>query len=322
VQWSRSCPVGWAFIPCSSASTPLRRHSVIERPEFMFNPTHCEPSSFSGTATGTPPPGAGGAGATAAISTPFDLVGCSGLKFSPKFTASTSGKTSKAKGASLTLKLTRETGPASDQANFAFAKVELPSRLTTLQKACIAATFEANLAGCPAASDIGHVKVLTPELPVPLEGPAYFVSHGGEAFPSVIVVLQGDGVTIDVVSTTFISKSGITSATIKTVPDQPFTSFELSFPEGAHSALAANGNLCTSKLAIPTEFLAQNGLKIDESTPVSVTGCAKTKTLTRAQKLAVALKACHKKKASKRTVCEKVARKQCGPAKKAKKGKK
>jgi hypothetical protein len=300
--------------------TDLREvDAVIERPEFMFNPTHCEPSSFSGTATGTPPPGAGGAGATAAISTPFDLVGCSGLKFSPKFTASTSGKTSKAKGASLTLKLTRETGPASDQANFAFAKVELPkqlpSRLTTLQKACIAATFEANPAGCPAASDIGHVKVLTPELPVPLEGPAYFVSHGGEAFPSVIVVLQGDGVTIDVVSTTFISKSGITSATIKTVPDQPFTSFELTFPEGAYSALAANGNLCaqtktvtakhrvtkrvhgktvhrtvtthTTKpatLQIPTEFVAQNGSQVHQNTPVNVTGCSKTKPAKKAVK--------------------------------------
>jgi len=324
--------------------TDLREvDAVIERPEFMFNPTHCEPASFSGTATGTPPPGTlpggtqssgaqggpGGSGSTAPISTSFDLVGCKGLAFTPQFTASTSGKTSKAKGASLTLKVTRATGPSSDQANFTLAKIELPkqlpSRLTTLQKACTAAQFEANPAGCPAASDIGHVKVLTPELPVPLEGPAYFVSHGGEAFPSVIVVLQGDNVTIDVVSTTFISKSGITSATIKTVPDQPFTSFELTFPEGAYSALAANGNLCTSKLTIPTEFIAQNGAEIHQSTPVSVSGCAKTKKLTRAQKLAKALRACKRdKNKGKRSSCEKAARKRFGPLKKAnaKRGKK
>jgi len=259
--------------------TDLRTvNAVIDRPEFMFNPTNCGETAFTGAATGTPPAGAGGAGASAPLSYRFQVLSCQVLKFTPKFSAATSGKTSKAHGASLTLKVARETGPASQQANFAEAKIELPkqlpSRLTTLQKACTAAQFEANPAGCPAASDIGHVKVVTPELPVPLEGPAYFVSHGGEAFPSVIAVLQGDGVTIQVVSTTFISKSGITSATIKTAPDAPFTSFELTFPEGPYSALAANGNLCKSKLSMPTEFTAQNGLVIHQSTPIGVTGCA------------------------------------------------
>jgi hypothetical protein len=146
-----------------------------------------------------------------------------------------------------------------------------------LQKACTAAVFNANPASCPAASDIGFVKVSTPILPVPLEGPAYFVSHGGEAFPSVIFVLQGYGITIDAVSTTFISKAGITSATLKTIPDAPFTSFQLTFPEGKYSALAANGNLCKSTLTMPTEFIAQNGTKLDEKTKMSVTGCPKVK---------------------------------------------
>jgi hypothetical protein len=286
--------------------------AVIDRPGFMFNPTNCDPSSFSGTAWGTPPPGAGGPGATAAIGSHFQVGSCQSLKFEPKFTASTSGKTSKSQGASLTLKVTRPSGPSSQQANFTEAKIELPkqlpSRLTTLQRACVAKVFEADPAACPSESDIGHVKVVTPILPVPLEGPAYFVSHGNEAFPSVTVVLQGDGVTLDVVSTTFISRSGITSATIKTVPDQPFTSFELTFPEKPFSALAANANLCkpthtvttkkavmekikgknkrvvkkttkqvTESLKMPTEFVAQNGLQIHESTPIKVTGCPKLK---------------------------------------------
>ena len=152
--------------------------------------------------------------------------------------------------------------------------------------------------------------MLTPILPVPLEGPAYFVSHGGEAFPSVIFVLQGYGVTIDVVSTTFISKAGITSATLKAVPDAPFTSFELTFPEKQYSALAANGNLCNVKggLKMPTEFIAQNGLKIKQSTKITVTGCAKKKTLTRAQKLAAALKACARRRRTSARRCVGAAR--------------
>ena len=110
-----------------------------------------------------------------------------------------------------------------------------------------------------------------------LSGPVYFVSHGGEAFPSLVVILQGDGVRVDLVGSTFISKAGITSSTFKTVPDVPVNSFELYLPEGPYSALAANGNLCTSKLQMPTEFVAQNGAVIHESTPISVTGCPKVK---------------------------------------------
>ena len=137
----------------------------------------------------------------------------------------------------------------------------------------------------------------------------YFVSHGGEAFPSLIVVLQGDGVRVDLTGTTFISKAGITSSTFKTVPDVPVDTFELYLPEGQYSALAANGSLCdltstvTSKrkltrklrgrtvhstvttrvskpasLTMPTEMLAQNGAVIKQQTKIQVTGCASTAT--------------------------------------------
>jgi uncharacterized repeat protein (TIGR01451 family) len=286
--------------------------AVIDRPGFMINPTNCDPASFSGTATGAPPPGTSGSGSTAPISSHFGVGSCQSLKFAPKFAVSTAGKTSKANGASLHVKLTYPSGTPGTYANIHSVKVELPkalpSRLTTLQKACTAAQFEANPAGCPAASVIGHAKAITPILPVPLEGPAYFVSHGGEAFPSLIIVLQGYGVTLDLVGTTFISKSGITSSTFKTVPDQPVGSFELTLPQGKFSALAANGNLCslthivttkkkvtervrgklvkvtkkTSKrvaeaLKMPTEFVGQNGLVIHQSTAISVTGCVKAK---------------------------------------------
>jgi hypothetical protein len=154
---------------------------------------------------------------------------------------------------------------------------QLPSRLTTLQKACTSTQFNANPAGCPAASLIGHVEVITPVLPVPLMGPAYFVSNGGEAFPNLIMVLQGDGVTVDLVGDTFISKAGITSSTFKTVPDVPFTSFDLKLPEGPFSALTTDGNLCTSKLLMPTTFVGQNGAVIHQSTRIAVTGCPKHK---------------------------------------------
>jgi hypothetical protein len=296
-------------------------NAVIDRPGFMFNPTNCESQSFSGTATSLE-------GATAPISSHFQMGSCQSLKFAPNFKVSTAGKASKAGGASLDAKILYPTGvlganQASSQANIASVKVDLPkqlpSRLTTLQKACLAATFEANPANCPAASVVGQATATTPVLPVPVTGPAYFVSHGGEAFPSLIVVLQGYGITVDLVGTTFISKAGITSSTFKQVPDVPITSFDLSLPEGKYSALAANGNLCASKLAMPTAFTGQNGAVIHQSTPIGVTGCPKAKTLTRAQKLAKALKACKKKPKAKRAACQKQAHKQYAPATKKRK---
>jgi hypothetical protein len=154
----------------------------------------------------------------------------------------------------------------------------LPSRLTTLQKACTAAQFNTNPAGCPAASIVGHAKAISPLVPVPLEGPAYFVSNGNESFPNLIVVLQGYGVTINLVGNTFISKTGITSSTFKTVPDAPVGSFELNLPESNFSALAANGNLCKKKLTMPTEFVAQSGATIHQSTKITINGCPRAKT--------------------------------------------
>ncbi len=253
--------------------------AVIDRPGFMFNPTGCEPGAFSGTATSTE-------GSSAPISTHFQMGSCRALTFKPDFKVSTSGKTSRKNGASLDAKILYPAGSAghnqaSSQSNVKMVKVDLPkqlpSRLTTLQKACPSATFEANPAACPEDSKVGSATAITPVLPVQLTGPAYFVSYGGAKFPELVIVLQGYGVTVFLHGETFISKAGITSSTFRQVPDVPITSFELSLPEGPYSALAANGNLCTTKLTMPTAFTGQNGATLKQSTPISVTGCGKAK---------------------------------------------
>ena len=264
-------------IPQYIQGIPLQIKHVnvtITRHDFTFNSTNCNPMAITGSLDSTE-------GSTDALSIPFQATNCATLGFAPKFAVSTSAKTSRADGASLSVKLTYPSAPFGSQANIKQVKVELPkglpSRLTTLQKACTAAQFHTNPAGCPAASIVGHAKAITPLVPVPLEGPAYFVSNGGEAFPNLIVVLQGYGVTIDLVGDTFISK-GVTSSTFKTVPDAPVGSFELNLPAGPYSALTATGNLCTAKsLTMPTEFVAQNGAESHQNTKIAVTGCGKTK---------------------------------------------
>jgi hypothetical protein len=248
---------------------------TIDRPDFTYNPTDCDPKSVTGAVTGAQ-------GGVAHLENRFQVTNCGALKFQPKFTVKTNGKTSRSSGASIDAKLVYPKTPQGTEANIAKVKVslpkQLPSRLTTLQKACTAATFEANPASCPAASRIGTATAHTPVLPVPLTGPVYFVSHGGEAFPDLVVVLQGYGVTVELVGTTFINdKTSITSTTFKQVPDVPVGSFEIKLPQGPNSALAAIGDLCKGKLKMPTAFVAQDGAEIHTATPIVATGCAKHK---------------------------------------------
>jgi hypothetical protein len=259
---------------------PLRLRTAnvtIDRPGFIFNPTDCAQLHIEGTLTGAQ-------GAVAHVAAPFAVSGCRGLGFAPKFEVYTQGHTSRVDGASLLVKLLYPKGASS---NISHVKVELPkqlpARLTTLQKACPAQTFEANPAACPPASLVGITRATTPVLPVALTGPAYFVSHGGEAFPNLIVVLQGYGVRIDLVGDTFISKAGITSSTFANVPDVQVTSFELFLPEGPHSALAANGNLCRESMTLPGAFTAQDGAQLRERFPIQVIGCPRASISKRAR---------------------------------------
>jgi hypothetical protein len=244
----------------------------VDRPHFTLNPTSCNPLRISSTLDSP-------SGASSTVGSPFQAANCQALGFRPIFKVSTTGRIVK-KSASLHVALTYPTQGA--QANISQVKVDLPrqlpSKLPTLQQACPAHVFNTNPAQCSTASRVGYAKATTPLIPVPLEGPAYFVSHGGEAFPNLIIVLQGYGVTIDLVGDTFINEhTNITSSTFKTIPDQPVGSFELTLPQGKYSALAAPTPLCGKKLTMPTSFTAQNGMVFKQTTPITITNCPKTK---------------------------------------------
>jgi hypothetical protein len=270
-------------LPQSVDGVPLRLKTVNvtvgSAGNFTFNPTSCTPSSITATLTSLQ-------GTKANVSSPFDAANCASLAFKPTLSATTAGRATKPNGASLNVKVSYPSGPEGTYANIKSVKVDLPkqlpSRLTTLQKACLAATFEANPANCPTDSDVGTATAKTPLLNVPVTGPAYLVSHGGEAFPDLELVLQGEGVTLLLDGNTQIKK-GITSSTFKAIPDAPVSSFELKLPTGKFSILGSNVpesaqfSLCGQSLSMPTAITAQNGIVIKQTTKIGVTGCPKTK---------------------------------------------
>ena len=112
----------------------------------------------------------------------------------------------------------------------------------------------------------------TPLLPVGLSGPAYFVSYGDAKFPELVVVLQGDGVILYLHGETSISKAGITARRSPRSPTRR-SAASSSLPGGTLLGTRGNGDLCTSKLTMPTEFLAQNGARLKQNTKIGITGC-------------------------------------------------
>jgi hypothetical protein len=258
-----------AALPRIVKGIPLRLRGLsvdVSRPNFLFNPSSCGALTTDSTLTST-------FAARLRRSSPFQVSGCSALPFKPSFGARTTSKTRKVTGASLLVTLRQ----GAHQANLRSVVVQLPkalpSRLSTLNKSCLAATYAANPRSCPAGALVGTVTVATPVLPQKLTGPAYLVSHGGAAFPDLDLLLEGDnGVRVILVGNTNIAK-GVTTSTFASIPDVPVSSFSLNLPTGPHSALAAYGNFCAAPLVMPTTITAQNGAQIKQNTRLSVSNC-------------------------------------------------
>jgi hypothetical protein len=254
-------------VPTIVGGVPLRLKKLaiaVNRANFLLNPTNCGELHTESVLSST-------FSATSPASSPFQVANCSALAFKPTFASASNAKTTKLGGASLKVTMTLPPHQANLHSVVATLPIQLPSRLTTLQKACLQASFDANPANC-AAAKVGTATAYTPVLPTPLTGSAYLVSHGGAAFPDLDLVLEGSGVRVILVGNTNIKK-GITTSTFASIPDVPVSKFVLELPTGRNSALTAFGSLCAKPLIMPTTMTAQNGTQIKQNTRIAVSGC-------------------------------------------------
>jgi hypothetical protein len=257
-------------IPTIVQGIPLDVRSfdvALSRPEFILNPTSCETMTVGGEAISA-------LGQVTLLSRRFQVGGCQGLAFSPKLSALTYGNGEfTGHGASLHLKITTAQG----QANMRSLKLDLPqrlpARLETIQQACPQRVFKLNPAACPRASVIGSATVATPLLDEAMRGPAILVSHGGAAFPDMVLVLQAQGVRIDLTGALYVDEKNITSTTFRTIPDVPIRRLDLVLPEGKRSVLAASASLCSRTLHMSTAITGQNGARVKPAVVVAVAGC-------------------------------------------------
>ncbi len=260
-------------LPRIVKGVPIRIRKItvaVTKAGFMRNPTNCAALTTASSVTGFVP--GSSESATVAASSPFQVGNCTALAFKPSFGARSGAKVSKANGASLETTLNMPSG----QSNVKSVLVQLPkqlvSRLTTLNKACLAAAFENNPYSCPPGSFVGGVRAKTPVLPGTLTGAAVLVSHGGEAFPDLDLVMNDGAVRVILVGHTKITK-GITTTNFFETPDVPVSSITVNLPVGSHSAVTNFGELCAQPLVMPTTITGWSGTTVKQNTIIKVVGC-------------------------------------------------
>ncbi len=247
----------------------LRRLAVtVDRPDFLVNPTNCDPLKIAGVITST-------SGTPAAVSSPFHVGGCDKLGFSPKLAMRFTGgkaQTAKRKHPGLVATVT----PVAGQANLKTTTVTLPASITldanNLPVLCDLA--DAQKRACKQSSAVGTAKVTTPLVNGPLTGPVYLVNGGPGGLPSLLAALSGP---IDIsvhADSAFTGKHVVTKFT--GLPDAPLSSFVLTITGGSKGILVATRSLCSKNNNTSAVEGAQNGRTHRASVRVGVT-CPKKK---------------------------------------------
>jgi hypothetical protein len=249
---------------------PLRVKSFAVKtvPDFVVTPTSCATEQITGIVESR-------SGASIALSTPFQAIGCASLAFAPTLSATAEAPASRRDGVGLDLAIAY---PAEPQANASKFVMELPrqvrGRLGTIQQTCRAEQFAENPAQCPPGALAGSARVTTKVLPSPLVGPIYLVNGGG-LLPRLELTVQGDGVSDELTIRLVVSKQGVTSAIVEGMPDVPVSSIAIDLPRGPHSVLGTHTDLCKRPLAVGYSFTAPSGAHLERTTRLVVArGCS------------------------------------------------
>jgi hypothetical protein len=248
---------------------PLDVRSValtMDRPNFVLNPTSCNPMAIAGTATST-------LGQPAALSTPFQVGGCSALAFKPKLSLALKGSVKRSSNPRLIATLKAKPG----EANVARAQVKLPHAVfldqAHIRTVCTRVQFAAD--ACPAGSVYGRAEATTPLLGYPLSGSVYLRSNPAHLLPDLVAKLKGPAsqpIEIDLAGKTDAVKAALRN-TFEAVPDAPVSSFRLELFGGKRGLVEMSDGFCKNRRAT-VQLEGQNG-KAYDTRPVVAAKCAK-----------------------------------------------
>ncbi len=245
-------------------------HLGIDKPHFTINPTSCAVKKVSATVGST-------AGASAQVSSRFQVGNCASLKFAPKISLSVGAKHHTRNGTSTPFSTTLTQTPG--QSNLKTVSVDLPGTLNALlpvvNQACKLAEFDAG--HCTSKARVGSAVAVTPLLKDPLKGSAYFVKNPKRLIPDLMIALRGQ-VNLDLTGKVTIPGGRRLATKFDTIPDAPITKFTLKLVSGKNGPLGVVSNLCTTKARAATATVGmrgQNGALVQIKPRLRISGCAK-----------------------------------------------
>ena len=245
---------------------PLRvRETLIDlnRPNFIVNPTNCDPFTIDGTVFGDE-------GAQASFHPRFHVANCAELDYAPQLALRLSGGVRRRGHPAITATLTAGAG----QANSRRISVTLPkgelldnSHIGTV---CTRVAFAAK--NCPANSRIGSVTASTPLLDQPLTGSVYLRSSSHD-LPDLALDLKGQ---IDVEASARVdSVNRGLRTTFETVPDVQLGAVTLHLLGGSKGLIQNSESLCVHSKKAAVRMVGQNGMVVNRKTKLQVS-CGST----------------------------------------------
>ena len=247
-------------VPSIIGGIPIRMRSIqvnIDKPNFMINPTSCNPFSVASQ-------GIGDQGTIADFSSPFQAVNCATLAFKPSMAIKQLGGkkgTRRSVNPGLQLDLTTREGDA----NIKSVSVTLSSAFEIDQAHLGNICSEKELAAtqCAGRQAIGKATTTTPLLDQPLTGPVYAVSGSG-GLPRLAFILNGQVNLLPRADAKTV-KGGRLQTTASVVPDAPIGHFSLTVFGGKRGYLVNTRDLCKHPPVIRVGFTAQNGKTSSQS---------------------------------------------------------
>jgi hypothetical protein len=254
-------------IPTILEGIPLDVRSVavdMNRDRFTLNPTNCDPMSLGVDALSS-------LGQSALLSNRFQVGGCRGLDFEPRFSIRLKGGTRRGANPKLIATVKAKEG----EANIARASVKLP-RSAFLDQAhirtvCTRVQFAAE--ACPAGSVYGKASATTPLLDEPLTGNVYLRSSNNK-LPDLVVDLRGPAslpIRIELAGRTD-SLRGALRNTFDLVPDAPVSKFRLELLGGKRGLVVNSTDICSRAFRATVKLRAHSGAA-HEARPVVRSEC-------------------------------------------------
>lgn len=230
-------------IPLDVRSVALR----LDRPDFIRNPTSCDPMTVTAAATSA-------AAQRASLLDRFQVGGCRRLGFRPRLAIRFFGPTHR--GAHPRVRTVFQ-ARASD-ANIARAAITLPRTelLENRHIATVCARDRFAAGRCPADSIYGWAKAWSPLLGQPIEGPVY-LRASRRRLPDLVASLDGQ-VHLDLVGHVD-SVGGRLRNTFAALPDAPLSKLVLTMRGGRRGLLVNATELCRAAPRANAELDAQNG---------------------------------------------------------------